>query len=471
MSVVFCGVVPHPPIMVPEVGGREVEKVRDTIDAMFELAKRIKTTAADTLVFISPHSSAFRDAIALNCSSRLTGSLANFRASSVRFEYENDKELVDEITKLCEVEGISTIKLDDSIAMRFDINLSLDHGVMVPLYFLKEEGINLPLVVISVAMLPLDELYKFGMIIEKASNALGRRVALMASGDLSHRLKPGAPAGYDPVGAEFDQRIIDCLKEANAKELMSLPRDLVERAGECGYRPIIMMMGALHGKKVKPEVLSYEAPFGVGYVVASFEIEDETSCSVCSRGIVESENGSCYESNKNFIVNIARKALESYVLGKKEELEQLLNLKDIPEEFKRRAGTFVSIKKNGKLRGCIGTVFPQRMNIVEEVVHNAISAGVNDPRFYPVKPEELDELEYSVDVLGEPEAISSIEELDPKKYGVIVTSGAKRGLLLPDLEGINTPEEQVYIAMQKAGISPGEKISLERFEVKRYKEK
>jgi len=142
----------------------------------------------------------------------------------------------------------------------------------------------------------------------------------------------------------------------------------------------------------------------------------------------------------------------------------------LPEEMlNSRAGTFVSIKKKGELRGCIGTIGPTRENIASEIVHNAISAGTSDPRFYPVKPYELDELEYSVDVLMEPEEINSMDELDVVKYGVIVRAGRRTGLLLPNLENVNTVEQQVSIALQKAGISPNEKYTMERFEVIRHK--
>ena len=138
--------------------------------------------------------------------------------------------------------------------------------------------------------------------------------------------------------------------------------------------------------------------------------------------------------------------------------------------LKNKAGTFVSIKKNGELRGCIGTIMPTKANIALEIISNAISSGTRDPRFNAVKMDELDSLSYSVDVLLEPEPIDSIKDLDVKKYGVIVRSGFRSGLLLPNLEGVDTPEEQVSIALQKAGISFREDFTMERFEVLRYEE-
>lgn len=170
--------------------------------------------------------------------------------------------------------------------------------------------------------------------------------------------------------------------------------------------------------------------------------------------------------NESEYVKLARETLENYVrTGTKIETPAW-----VPPEFKsKRAGVFVSLKKGGMLRGCIGTIGPVRVNIAEEIINNAISSGTQDPRFPEVRPEELPELVYSVDVLGEPEKIDSMDQLDVKRYGVIVTSGFRRGLLLPDLEGVDTPQEQVAIALQKAGINRSERYQMERFEVIRHR--
>jgi AmmeMemoRadiSam system protein A len=165
------------------------------------------------------------------------------------------------------------------------------------------------------------------------------------------------------------------------------------------------------------------------------------------------------------LVELARKTIESYVREKRtiEPPERLV------PEMQGRAGTFVSLHDSrGNLRGCIGTIEPRQPAVAQEVIQNAISAATRDPRFPPVQPEELEGLDIKVDVLTEPEPIDSMDQLDPKRYGVIVESGWRRGLLLPDLEGVDTVEYQVDIAMRKAGIRPGEPIKLYRFEVKRY---
>jgi len=165
------------------------------------------------------------------------------------------------------------------------------------------------------------------------------------------------------------------------------------------------------------------------------------------------------------LVKLARETIENYVRQKHaiEPPEELV------PEMQGRAGTFVSLHDSrGNLRGCIGTIEPQQPTVAQEVIQNAISAATRDPRFPPVQPEELEDLDVKVDVLTEPEPIDSLDQLEPKRYGVIVESGLRRGLLLPDLEGVDTVEYQVDIAMRKAGIRPGEPMQLYRFEVKRY---
>ena len=171
------------------------------------------------------------------------------------------------------------------------------------------------------------------------------------------------------------------------------------------------------------------------------------------------------EKEESTYVKLVRETIENYIKQGKIITPPL----DLPEEMiNQKAGVFVSLKKNGNLRGCIGTFMPIQENIAQEIIKNAISAAVDDPRFSPVIASELGDLTISVDVLSLPEEIFDVSELDPEKYGVIVSSGYKKGLLLPDLEGVDTVEEQLYIAKRKAGIYPDEKVKLFRFEVKRY---
>jgi AmmeMemoRadiSam system protein A len=164
------------------------------------------------------------------------------------------------------------------------------------------------------------------------------------------------------------------------------------------------------------------------------------------------------------VVKLAKEAVEHFVSKR-----EIFKPEGLSPEMEDRAGVFVSLKKHGQLRGCIGTFEPVRSNIAEEIVHNAISSATHDPRFSPIQSHELNDLEYSVDILTAPEPVESEEELDPKKYGVIVQSGYRRGLLLPDLEGVDDVATQISICRQKAHISPTEPVELYRFMVKRYR--
>jgi len=164
-------------------------------------------------------------------------------------------------------------------------------------------------------------------------------------------------------------------------------------------------------------------------------------------------------------VKLARETIENYIKQGKIITPPL----GLPEEMiNQKAGIFVSLKKFDDLRGCIGTFMPTQENIAWEIIKNAISAATADPRFPPVKVHELGDLTISVDVLSAPEEVNDISLLDPKKYGVIVSSGYKKGLLLPDLDGVDTVQYQIDIAKRKAGIYPDEKVKLYRFEVERY---
>ena len=467
MPVVYCGVCPHPPIMVPEVGKDQSDIVLKSRQAMLELGRRVVESGARSLVMISPHGPVFRDGIAINTAPNLKGDLGAFGAPGVKFRLENDLELAAEIDRAAREAGIETLKMDAGAARQYGASLNLDHGLTVPLYFFREAGLDLPVAVVYMGLLPYRQLYLFGTALREAVDRLGRKVAVIASGDMSHRLTRDAPAGYDPRGGEFDREMVRLLDNADVMGMINLDQELVERAGECGLRPVLMMLGSLDGQAVESEVLSYEGPFGVGYLVAdlrplSADTDREFAAALGRKRISGSGES---KKKEGFLPGLAREALESYARGTKYRVPP----ERVPEEFKKPAGVFVSLKKNGQLRGCIGTIFPQHGSVVEEVLENAISAGHKDPRFYPVREEELAELEISVDLLHAPEPVSGKEELDPARYGVIVRAGRKTGLLLPNLEGVDTVEEQIEIARQKAGIAAGEPVELERFEVVRYK--
>ena len=466
VAVVFAALCPHPPVVVPEVGGREALRVSATRDGLLAVGRRVKESEARTVVVISPHSPLFEEGIGVSFRPRVTGDLGNFGAPQVRLECTVDLELAEAVRHAAGELGVAVIEVDGGAVWRYGAGDRMDHGLLVPLYFLARAGADLPLLPVSMGLLAPERLYAFGVALQRAARNLGRAVAVLASGDLSHRLLPGAPAGYHPDGEVFDRAVVRLVEAMDVEGLLHMDPDLVERAGECGWRSLLMMLGALDGYRVRAEVLSYEGPFGVGYLAAAFTpLQEDPGRRLLERlGIRSREDVRARRAGESYLVRLARETLERYVRGL-----PLPDPGEIPEEFRFRAGVFVSLKKGGVLRGCMGTVAPQKASVVEEVMANAITAGIHDPRFAPVRPEELDELEYSVDVLSPPEPVRGLEDLDPRRYGVIVRSGRRSGLLLPGIEGIETAAQQVAIAREKAGIGPHEPVTLERFEVVRHK--
>ena len=469
MGIVYAGISPHPPIIIEKIGKEDTQKAKATIKGLKDFAEVLKGTNPDLIVFITPHGNIFRDTLSvLQEPSELKGSFSRFGHREILYSRNNNTIFIEYLAYLCNEISFPLLQVTSAVAKKYGISTELDHGILVPLSYLDEANVNVPIVAISIGFLPYEDMYEFGMLLNKAADAYGKRVVVVASGDLSHRLTPDAPAGYFPQGSEFDAAMVDFFNTGDVFKLYELDQDFIERAGECGLRPIYIMAGLFEGLEWKSNVFSYEGPFGVGYMVAAVEgnagQDDKRIYYKKLTGYDDRGKENCEESP---YVVLARKRLELYVREGK--------IYDKPEGFEKDnmfsfpAGVFVSIKKNGVLRGCIGTIQPTQNNIADEIIHNAISAGTRDPRFEPVRSSELGHLVYSVDVLGKPEPVDSITDLNVRKYGVIVRKGYKTGLLLPDLEGVDSVEEQLDIAKRKAGIQPEDKsVEIERFEVRRY---
>jgi len=451
-SIVFACVSPHPPIIVHEIGlGRE-RGTQKTIDALEQVAREMAQHQPETAILISPHGPAQPDAFAILVGPRADGSLAAWDAPQVTFAFENDVEAASLIREEAQRAGVSLEPLErwrhrDSTGRWCD---GLDWGCTVPLYYLRPGLAEAKLVPLCISYLEPQQHFALGQAVARASERLDKRVVIIASADLSHSL------AYGPMGALFDEMIERAIAEWDVRTVLEMDVSFRHEAAEDAVPSLSFLMGALDGLTVKPRVLSYEGPFGVGYLVAAIDIE----------GATEAEKPSASpgaEAGSHPLTRLAREAVETFVRhGRVIEPEELSG------EMLERAGAFVSIKKRGELRGCIGTLEATQANLALEVVRNAIDSATRDPRFQPVAPEELDQLSYSVDVLSPTEPVAGPEELDPKRYGVIVRLGLRRGLLLPDIEGVNTVEEQIAIVKTKAGILPEESPELLRFTVRRY---
>lgn len=457
-SLVFAGIAPHPPIMVPEVGRDASLEVRRSIDAMAELTARVITSGAETIVIISPHARLDPEAFVAYDGPQLYADFANFRAPTAIVQAQLNEELLSEISRVAAEHELATHRIRGH---------DLDHGTAVPLYFLQRYGWRGQLVALGYSFLSNEAHVRFGQCIKQAIESVGKPVAFIASGDLSHRLTPEAPAGYNAQAHLFDEEVIDALRNCATKRIVDLDPELRHLAGECGYRSMLVAIGAAQDFDPSCEVISYEAPFGVGYLVAQL-FAAAGSADILSAQ--RPERARVLPANAGHeLPALARQAVETFV-----KEGRVLPAPENPSDFlNQRAGCFVSIKtRTGDLRGCIGTVDPVKDTLAEEIILNAISAAINDERFKPVQEDELRELQYSVDVLSSSEPVQQ-DDLDPAVYGVIVEdkTGARRGLLLPNLKGIESAVEQIEIAARKAGIRPGEELKLWRFRSERFREK
>ncbi len=459
--------LPHPPIVLPEVGKGEEQKIIRTCESMDTIGTEIAKKAPDTIIVVTPHGIMFQDAIVMSYENEIFGSMKKFGVTSVSLKLPVQKKLTQKIYDLAQNEGIPTLLATNQLMKKYNTSVSIDHGTLVPLYFVNKHYNNYKLVHITYAPLSDIELYKLGVAINKAVEELNENAVFIASGDLSHRLSEEGPYGYHPSGEKFDKEFLEALQEGNVKRVFSIDKDIVCNAEECGRRSVAVLLGALEGKKFKGELISYEGTFGVGYGIMKFSILSEDTSRLADLETIRKEAYEKKTLHSDPYVRLARESLTTYLKTGK-ELNSLPEY--VTEEMKKeKRGVFVSLKLNGELRGCIGTIFPVTESIALEILRNAIEAGINDPRFYEVDFNELMDIDFSVDVLTVPEPAQK-DGLNPAEYGVIVKSKGKTGLLLPDLEGIDTVEEQLSIALDKAGIRPNEEYSIQKFKVIRHKE-
>lgn len=467
MSIQGGFLMPHPPIVIHEVGrGKEAESQK-TVDGMKVAARKIAALEPETIVLITPHGPTFTDAVAIYDGDVLKGDLSKFGASTITYSKQADTELVDELLFTCQEKNIPAVRIDNELMSRFNLSNELDHGALVPLHFIDEVYKTYKLVCISYGFLDHEMLYKFGQIIQESAEYQSRNVVVVASGDLSHRLKDEGPYEYHPDGERFDHLLLKHFEDKAFTDIILMDSKLCEHAGECGKRSIDIMLGALDGYDRDVEIYSYEGPFGVGYGVVGLSNLNKDTAYNLLESIKEGKKNAYEERLKNEdpYVRLARQSIENVVL--KENNPKIPEL--LPKEMlENRGGTFVSIKTDAGLRGCMGTIAGTQINIAEEIVENAIKAATGDPRFPEIEPSELQGLLISVDVLSASEPVEDINQLNPKKYGVIVTSGYRRGLLLPNLQGIDTIKDQIDIALNKAGIRQDEQYTVERFTVERH---
>ncbi|MEA2098433.1 MAG: AmmeMemoRadiSam system protein B [Patescibacteria group bacterium] len=258
----FASICPHPPLLIPSIGKNYFTQIKSTVHAMNELGNQIRKKNIDTIIIISPHGPVQMDAMSINSTKYLQGNFSQFD-DNTSMKIENDINLGTSIKRLADLKGIPTELIGN--------DTPLDHGAMVPLFFLRKYMPKVKIVSITFSCLDYKNHFEFGEVIYEIAESTERKIALVASGDLSHRLTPDAPVKYSPEGKKFDKLLINLLKNNKVDEILSLDSDFVEKAGECGLRSIIILLGALSSLDYSFEKLSYEGPFGVGYLVGKFE--------------------------------------------------------------------------------------------------------------------------------------------------------------------------------------------------------
>lgn len=459
-------IVPHPPILI--VGKDEDKnKLAPTLESFHKISDDLEKSDAELVVLITPHGPLFVDGLCVYDRPQIVGNFSSFGHKEITGIWDNDISFIDELLNKSNQADIPFVKLDPKIIEEFNLSSELDHGAMVPLKLLEKGLTNKKVVVINYGLLPVDTLYKFGQLITETLNGQGKSGVIIASGDLSHYLSEDGPYGYREEGVHFDHQYVKAFAEGDWKKLLFVDEDLLEKAGECGKRSIEILLGAFDSIIYETDTLSYQGPFGVGYLTGAIR-PCKTSAESRLQEIedLQHQRLKAKISKESDVVKLARLSIRHYLEGNGSyRVENPLDI----EESGQRLGVFVSLKDMGGLRGCMGTTGGVAPKVEEEIVDMAIKAATKDPRFDPVSLDELEGLSISVDILSKSEQVLNVDELDPKIYGVLVKSNYKHGLLLPDLEGIETIEDQISIALNKAGINPEEEeYDLYKFTVKRY---
>jgi aromatic ring-opening dioxygenase LigB subunit len=269
-------IMPHPPIIVPGIGSGRESIANSTIKACQKIAREVVDALPSTIVISTPHAPCFSDFITISDMERLTGDFGNFGHPEITLDFENNSKLAMDISKYAEKAGISAGFLSDHEKRQYRISDKLDHGAVVPLFFINHELVkanhSCKLVHISTPFMPMAELYNFGICVRKAAQDSDENVIYIASGDLSHRLTKDAPAGFHPGARAFDETLVEYVRTGNIESIKSIGEDLLEEAGQCGTRSFVMMYGALDGCSTESVIYSYEGPFGVGYLAAEINI-------------------------------------------------------------------------------------------------------------------------------------------------------------------------------------------------------
>jgi len=460
MAILRVYALPHPVLAIPAVGRGGEREIKKTLKAFDHVAKEIARLRPDTIIFLTPHNVIYDDYFHISPGEGGVGNCEDFGTKHVKLSLKYDPNYAAAVAHL-------SAEYDITAKTRGKRTAPLDHGVMVPLWFINRRYTKFKAMRISPSGLSIRHHYRMGQCLQEAASNLGRRTVVIASGNLSDNLGNKAESDLLDESLEYDREMLFVFSTGEFDRLLAVPRAHWESADACGHLVFAMMAGCLDRRIINANLLSYDNTMGEGYAVASFNPGPpderrnflERSQSMQRRLVMKSR------ADEDAYCTLARRALEHMVLhGIPMPVPS-----GLPQEMLHtRAGVFVSLYVDGKLRGAAGALGPTADHVAAEIVQYAVQVGQGDKRFHAVAREELAELVYKVDVIGNPEPVEDASELDPQLYGLIITSGDTWGVMLPNQDGVETGEEQIAAVMLKAGIEKDAPMRLERFHVHRH---
>lgn len=451
MSVTCAALMCHAPIVIPKIAGERAGDCARTTAAMAEVAQRLCAHEPDVLVLISPHAPRDPRRFGLVRAAWLEGDFGRFGVPEVALRMRGAPEAAAAVAEAAGRRDLSTWSPSGT---------ALDHGALVPMHFLNEAGYTGKILLVALPYPDTGLEPAMGHAIADAARALGQRFVVLASGDMSHRLQPGAPSGFHPQAKRFDQLFVQLMERGELGEAVRLPPELRELAAEDVVDSCTVAAAAVGFDSTGHRVLSYEGPFGVGYCEAVLH-DGEAARASAARTTARATD----QRPPRELLEVARNAIDACLHGRRCVVPRL------PAPYDRSRGVFVTLRDSeGGLRGCIGHLEPHHDTLAEEIASCAVATALHDTRFARVEADELDDLRIELSLLSPAEPVRSLAELDPARYGVIVSRGVRRGVLLPEVEGVTSAEQQVRIAARKAGLELDDHVDLERFEVIKLRE-
>lgn len=454
MSISCAVLMCHAPIVIPAIAGTRAADCRATTQAMQETARALVAHEPAVIVLISPHAPRRPRSIGITFDATLSGDFARFGHAQVALELPGAPAAAELIAGKARAQGVET----HALAGR-----SLDHGSMVPLFFVHEAGYRGALVVMSLPYPGIDFYSRedpaaltieaaLGHALHEAASESAQRWAILASGDMSHRLTRDAPAGFAPRAREFDRSFTRALRHGDLRGAIDADPELMELAAEDVVQSTAVAAAAVQYRAQGTRVFAYEAPFGVGYLEALLFSQNSERAAI--------------DAPPDVLVEIALSAIACALRG------ESYTPPPLAAPWDEARAVFVTLRSpSGELRGCIGRTEPRFATLAQEVADCAVSAATRDARMPSVCEEELATLSVEVSVLSAPEPIEDLTQLDPHRYGVVVEQGPLRGVLLPEVDGVESVEQQLAIALRKAGIAPQGRYQLLRFVTQKVRRK